>query len=234
MAEILKHAAVLGKDDTDGTQRELAIEHATGNLKVTGGGGGGGGVVQQGALDATAGDWKSNTTKLGSAAIDLGSGASGFGTQRVILASNNPVIPVNDNSDSLTVDAPISTPVGVRISNGLAALIGQQLMAGSLPVTMASDQSLVNPAATSAVTSVSGSASSVQLLAANANRLGATIFNDSTATLYVKFGTIASTTSHTVQLKASAYYEVPFNYTGRIDGIWSSMTGAARITELTT
>jgi hypothetical protein len=86
----------------------------------------------------------------------------------------------------------------------------------------------------SSVTSVNDSASSVQLLAANTSRLGATIFNDSSEALYVKLGTTASTTDFTVKVAADGYYEVPFNYTGRVDGIWSAdSTGAARITEFT-
>jgi hypothetical protein len=88
-------------------------------------------------------------------------------------------------------------------------------------------------AATPVLANVAGSASSVTLLSANASALGRTIVNDSTAVLYVKFGTTASTTSYTVQLVANAYYEVPFGYTGRIDGIWASATGAARVTEIT-
>ena len=86
---------------------------------------------------------------------------------------------------------------------------------------------------TPAQSSVAGSASSVSLLASNANRLGATVFNDSTADLYLKLGATASTTSFTVKMAAGSYFEVPFNYTGAIDGIWSSATGSARITELT-
>ena len=81
--------------------------------------------------------------------------------------------------------------------------------------------------------SVAGSASSVSLLASNSNRLGATIFNDSTAALYIKLGATASTTSFTIKLSQDDYYEVPFGYTGAIDGIWASATGNARITELT-
>jgi hypothetical protein len=89
-------------------------------------------------------------------------------------------------------------------------------------------------AATSAVTSVVGSATSVTLLASNGNRLGATVYNDSTATLNLKLGATASATSFTIQLAANGgYYEVPFGYTGVIDGIWASATGNARITELT-
>jgi hypothetical protein len=88
-------------------------------------------------------------------------------------------------------------------------------------------------ASTGTLANVASSASSVTLLASNANRLGATIHNDSTQILYVKFGTTASATSYTVKMVADAYYEVPFGYTGRIDGIWASANGNARVTELT-
>jgi hypothetical protein len=87
---------------------------------------------------------------------------------------------------------------------------------------------------TNTVTStVAGSASSVTILAANGGRKGATVVNDSTVLLYLKLGTTASATDYTVKMAADQYYEVPFNYTGRIDGIWASATGNARITELT-
>ncbi len=89
------------------------------------------------------------------------------------------------------------------------------------------------PAATGTPSNVAGSATSVTLLAANANRIGATIFNDSTADLFVKFGATASTTSFTVKMTQDAFFEVPANYTGIIDGIWASATGAARVTEIT-
>jgi len=89
-------------------------------------------------------------------------------------------------------------------------------------------------ASTAAGTSVSDTNVSTTLLAANANRLGATIYNDSTAILYVKFGTTASATDFTVQMNTEDYYEIPFRYTGRLDGIWDSdASGAAKITELT-
>ena len=82
-------------------------------------------------------------------------------------------------------------------------------------------------------TSVAASASNVSLLASNGSRLGATIYNDSSAVLYRRLGASASTTNYTVAMAANSYYEAPFNYTGAIDGIWASATGNARITELT-
>lgn len=90
-------------------------------------------------------------------------------------------------------------------------------------------------AATATLANVAGSASSVTLLAANVSRLGAVIMNDSTATLYVKYGATASSTSFTYLVAAGATLELPTNaiYTGIITGIWTSATGNARITELT-
>jgi len=93
--------------------------------------------------------------------------------------------------------------------------------------------------ATPAQSTVASSASSTTLVAANTGRHGATIYNDSTALLYLKLGATASTTSFTAVLTGTqsgvgGYYEVPFGYTGIIDGIWVSATGNARITELTT
>jgi len=61
--------------------------------------------------------------------------------------------------------------------------------------------------------------------------VGRTITNDSTAVLYVKYGTTASTTSYTVQIQPGGYYEFPQPmYTGPVDGIWASANGYARLT----
>jgi hypothetical protein len=74
-------------------------------------------------------------------------------------------------------------------------------------------------------------------LAANRNRKGATITNESTAALYLRLeAAVASLTAYTVVLAGAgaapyAYYEVPFGYTGELRGIWDSATGNARITE---
>lgn len=83
------------------------------------------------------------------------------------------------------------------------------------------------------LSNVAASASSVQLLAANPSRKGLVVHNDSTAPLYLKYGTTASATSFTHHLDGGAALEMrPPIYTGRIDAVWGSATGAARITEL--
>lgn len=89
---------------------------------------------------------------------------------------------------------------------------------------------------TAAVTSVNDTNVSTTLLASNSSRKGAVIFNDSSAVLYVKFGTTASSSDFSYKVNPFQTLEIGANflYTGRIDGIWASdSTGAARITELT-
>ena len=91
---------------------------------------------------------------------------------------------------------------------------------------------------TGTITSVSGAAASTQLLASTTSRKGGTVFNDSTAILYLALAdTTASTSVFTVKMEGGSYYELPATeggvYTGKIVGIWASATGAARITEFT-
>jgi len=91
-------------------------------------------------------------------------------------------------------------------------------------------------AATATQNTVNDSSSSGTILASNANRLGATIANDSSAVLYLRLSSSAATsTNYTVRMVQYSYYEVPFGYTGAITGIWASdpNDGGARVTEIT-
>ena len=67
---------------------------------------------------------------------------------------------------------------------------------------------------------------------ASTSRLGCTIFNSGPGNLHVLLGTAtASTSVFTARLSAGDYYEVPFNYTGLIGGIFAT-AGTAEVTEL--
>lgn len=84
---------------------------------------------------------------------------------------------------------------------------------------------------TATLANVASSASSTTVFAASSNVNGRTVFNDSNATLYLKFGATASPTSYTVQVAAGGYFEFPIPvYSGEVDGIWSSANGNARTT----
>lgn len=62
-------------------------------------------------------------------------------------------------------------------------------------------------------------------------RTGVSVYNDSTADLYLKLGTGASTTDFTVKIPAGGLYETPYGLFGvTITGVWSSATGAAQVT----
>jgi len=133
-----------------------------------------------------------------------------------------------------------------------AALSGNPVRMGvrasyAEPTAMSADGDVVSPwadrrgrlitkkqAGTGTQTSVGDSTSNVTLLAANTQRLGASIYNDSSATLYVRFAATATTSNFSVKLFPDDYCEVPSGYTGIIDGLWSSDAGGnARVTEYT-
>jgi hypothetical protein len=67
---------------------------------------------------------------------------------------------------------------------------------------------------------------------ASTGRLGCTIFNSGPGNLHVLLGTAtASTSVFTARLSSGDYYEVPFNYTGLIGGIFAT-AGTAEVTQL--
>lgn len=98
--------------------------------------------------------------------------------------------------------------------------------------------SVSTPPNTATRSSVADNAAAVSLIAANANRKGLVITNDSSARLFVGMGTVdPSTTDYTFVLLAGQTWEMKPGavFTGQFKGIWESdpNDGAARITELT-
>jgi hypothetical protein len=87
---------------------------------------------------------------------------------------------------------------------------------------------------TSTVSSVAGSTSTTTILASNTSRLGFTVYNASTKSMYLKLGSAASTSSYSVLLVKDAYWEDPFGYTGIVTAVWDSgVSGNALVTEMT-
>lgn len=83
-------------------------------------------------------------------------------------------------------------------------------------------------------TQITSSATSAQFHAATGDRRAYIVSNDSTATLYLKYGTTASATSYTVKIPPGGYWEMPQGiWVGRIDGVWSAANGFAYVTEVT-
>ena len=177
-----------------------------------------------GRLDENVGAW------FGSTAPTVGSKAS-VDSVPVVIASDQAAVPVTVSGVATAANQTTLGNQTTKINDGsnTAAVKAASVSA------IASDPAVAvapRQAATATLTNVAASVASVALLAANAARIGATIFNDSNARLYVKFGATATTTSYTVRVAADGYYEAPFGYTGSVDGIWSSANGSARVTEL--
>lgn len=107
-----------------------------------------------------------------------------------------------DGSDSV-VGADAANGVDVDVTRVQGTVTTQDVVAG-----------------TATLTNISGNTASATLLAANANRRGVVVHNDSTATLFLKYGLSASSTSYTYKIPPDATWEMPpIVYTGLIAGI---------------
>lgn len=105
---------------------------------------------------------------------------------------------------------------------------------GALVGTAANPMNAQQPkAGTGTTTRVATSTTLATLKAANTNRKGLTVYNESAAILYVLCGSGASATNYTYACPANGYYELPYSYTGGITAILASGTGNAQVTEFT-
>lgn len=158
---------------------------------------------------------RATAVPVSAAALPLPTGASTEATLALIKAKT-------DN-----LDVALST-------RAVTGLTDTQLRAAAVPVSIAATVTTKETrSATGTQTSVAGSAVSVTLLASNASRLGASFYNDSSAILYLRCQAAASTANFTVKLFAEDFYELPFGYTGIVDGIWALAVGNCRVTEHT-
>lgn len=88
-------------------------------------------------------------------------------------------------------------------------------------------------ARTPTTTRVASSATSVTILASNANRRGFSISNISTAKLYLSFTNPATVANCFIEVPAGAFLllDQQLIITNAIYGIWESANGAAQVTE---
>ncbi len=91
-----------------------------------------------------------------------------------------------------------------------------------------------HPATSSATrpTTVTSSTSQM-ILAANANRQGAIVFNEGGALMYVLLGSPATASFYSYQMASLSTLELPFGYVGAVSGICASGTAQPMATELT-
>jgi hypothetical protein len=150
------------------------------------------------------------TQAISAASLPLPTGAATEATLDTRTGSLTETVPVSDTASS-GINGRLQ-----RIAQRLTSLIA------------------LRTSATGTQSSVASSATDVTILAANTARLGASVFNDSTAVLYLLSGAgTSSATVYTVQVPSGGYYEVPFGYTGILKGLWAAANGSVRVTEFT-
>lgn len=147
-----------------------------------------------------------------------------------------------DSSGFLHVSMSLPTTINVQGSqlSGSVSFGNPLLFAGTDGTalrTVLTDGSgrIVNTqkAYSSSITPISASASAIQLLAANPQRLGATLYNDTDTDMYVALGNTLTTSSYSVKVGVTQYYEVPSGYTGILYAIWDTgPEGYAQVTEI--
>jgi hypothetical protein len=116
--------------------------------------------------------------------------------------------------DSATVAGSASLPAGTAIIGKVSPLVSTTFTASQVTV----------PA----------TANGILLLAANANRLGATISNPSTVSIYISSAATGLTTSNGFAIPAGSSYSIDSPlYTGALYGIVATSTQTAYVVELT-
>jgi hypothetical protein len=122
---------------------------------------------------------------------------------------------------------------------GLAGTPSPQVLSvqgvpGGVPIPVSGGGGGSTPSTATAVTSVPGTVALTTLLVANPSRKGATFYNNGNTPWFIKLGAGANTsTSFTLRLEKSSYYEVPYNYVGVITGLQAVANGNLLVTELT-
>lgn len=105
------------------------------------------------------------------------------------------------------------------------------------PITSSNSGSFVSvketKSNTAVVTAVARTNTVTTILSGNLQRTGVSIFNDSGAILYLRFGPdVATTTIYSTRLSANSYLEIPYWFTGLVTGVWQSAGGGnALVTE---
>lgn len=137
--------------------------------------------------------------------------------------------PNGDHREAVVIGDPVTTLVGSVLSAAPAGTEAAVLVrqTGTLPVAAA---------ATPTRTAVAAATTSVQVWASTAGRLGGSILNESTGTVYLSYAATSAVSSADVKIPSGGLYELPVNsnmrITSAVSAIWSAAaTGTLRCVE---
>jgi hypothetical protein len=171
-----------------------------------------------------------NLSQIGGQAVAMGTGVRSAGTQRVTIAIDD-VVPASQ-SGTWNIGT-ITTLPALVAGTALIGKVGLDQTTDGTTNKVNIDASLKSGTATR--TTVNSGTSSVTIIASNANRKGATIFNSDANALLLDLsaGTAASTRCQ-VRLTQYQTYEMPSGFTGAVTGIWEADgAGIADVVEFT-
>lgn len=153
------------------------------------------------------------------------------------------VVSGNDTNYGVVGANTLRTASQIGNATGAASFNTGTTTAQTLRVVLPTDQSAIpvsdingDYAATSVLTQVTRTNASTTIKAANANRKGLILVNDSSAVCYVAFGGTATSGAYTFRMTNNEVVSLDKNpiYTGIVTGIWASNGGGAMmVTELT-
>ena len=173
------------------------------------------------------------------AALPTGSnvigGVTQSGTWNIGSITTLPSLPTGSNTIgavNIAAGQTLGTVTTVGTVTTLSQFGGQAINLGAGTTGTGTLRVVEATGSTGTQTNPSVGTTSVTLLAANANRRAATIYNGSTSILYVRLSaTAASTTTFTCKMQPDDYYEVPSQYNGAITGILN--TGSSTLIQVT-
>jgi hypothetical protein len=177
-----------------------------------------------------------NTTELQDTANVGGSGTNILSAYRIASAAGNMPLGGTYSGAAGYLAAAASFPAPVVVAPTTVPITPGSGVGVDTTLVGSDQRQIVHwgSAPTAAETNVTSAAADTTLLAANLRRIGVTVYNDSLQTLYIKYGSGASSASFTVRLSSGAFWEMPQPiYTGAINGNWTSADGFARVTEMT-
>jgi hypothetical protein len=144
--------------------------------------------------------------------------------------------PSPSGAGSLPVVLAPGVPIAVSLLEGEGATPGSALI-GTVKVVTAGNAAVSwDGPQSSTVASITATINDTTLMTSNGARMGGSIFNDSTADLFVLYtnGT-ASQTVYSLKMAPGSYAELPICkngvYRGVIKGVWSAPNGSAKVTE---
>ena len=127
---------------------------------------------------------------------------------------------------TVTPDEPLPVDIGSSVTITVGASVEVSNDVGNpIPVSV--------PTRTPTTTSVASSATSVTILASNANRRGISIANDSTAVLRLSYATPATAANAFIVMQPGSFLwlDQQLMITSTIYGIWAAANGTAQVTE---